>query len=174
MARNFSLDDARRLYDDIEDLCKDDYHYWLQRGSLEVQHGNLKVARNWLQQAFAGGEHDHRVQTEWAYYLLKSAWKNPNGEDAEERVATGKEILLEQIAVRGGEDSYPWHVYGSQMLAWIRRAPMSDDQRARELETVKKHIDEAVRLFPRMRDLRDLKRDIEEEWLMTAVPPDLK
>lgn len=152
MARNFAIGDARAIYNELEELANDDYHFWLQRGSLEVQDGSLALARNWLQQAFDGGEHDYRVQTEWAYYLLKSAWKNANAEDAFSRVEEAHQILLDQIAARGTTDTYVWHVYGSQTLAWIRRAALADEERARQLEVVKKQMEEAVRRHPRARD----------------------
>ena len=99
--RFFALDDARQLYASVEDLLADDYHFWLQRGSMEVEYGNLRRAGNYLQQAFAAGEHDHRLQTEWAYYLIKSAHQNPRATDAAEKVARGQEILLQQIERRG-------------------------------------------------------------------------
>jgi hypothetical protein len=168
--RFFAVDDARQLYAGVENLLNDDYHYWLQRGSMEVEAGNLARARNYLQQAFAGGQHDHRLQTEWAYYLLKSAAQNPRATDAAEKVAEGEAILQEQIARRGKNDAYPWHVYGSQMLSWLRRAPLPASERQRQLEIVRNHVREGSRCHPEADDLRMLARDLQEEWLMTTVP----
>jgi hypothetical protein len=168
--RFFALDDARRLYAGVEDLLANDYHFWLQRGSMEVESGNLSRAANYLQQAFAGGEHDHRLQTEWAYYLIKSAHQNPRADDAAEKVAQGQEILLNQIERRGEDDAYPWHVYGSQMLGWLRRAPLPAQERERQLEIVKTRVKDGSRLHPHAEELRGLARDLEEEWLMTVVP----
>ena len=172
--RFFSLDDARALYQNAEDLLHDDYHFWLQRGSMEVEDGNLGRAANYLQQAFAGGEHDHRVQTEWAYYLIKSAHQHPSAPDSAEKVAEGEQILLQQIDRRGEDDEYPWHVYGSQMLGWLRRAPLPARERQRQLEGVKNRVKEGSRLHPEAVALRALARDLEEEWLMTVVPEDRK
>jgi hypothetical protein len=170
IGRDFSLEDARQLYADVEELAKDDYHYWLQRGSLEVEHAtSLTHAGLWLQQARDGGASDYRVQTEWAYYLLKRARLQPARAESAELVEEGRSVLLEQIELHGKADTYPWHVYGSQMLGWLRAAHLPPDELARELETVKKHMDEAVRLHPSAGELRNLRRDIEEEWLMTAV-----
>lgn len=170
--RFFALDDARRLYASVENLLADDYHFWLQRGSMEVEAGNLSRAANYLQQAFAGGEHDHKLQTEWAYYLLKSAHQNPRAGDAAEKAARGQEILLDQIERRGGDDSYPWHVYGAQMLGWLRRAPLPAAERQRQLGIVKDRVKEGARLHPHAEELRGLARDLQEEWLMTVIPED--
>ena len=168
--RSFALDDARRLYDGVEDLLRDDYHYWLQRGSLEVEHGNLPAARMYLQHAFAEGRHDFRVQTEWAYYLIKSAYKEPKAADAQQKVEEAEALLLEGIERRGSEDPYAYHVYGSQMLAWLRRAPIGDDERAQSLEHVRNRVKDGRERHPHAEDLADLYRDIEAAWLRLAVP----
>jgi len=170
LLRFFALDDARALYRSVEDLLASDYHYWLQRGSLEVESGSLPRAANYLQQAFDGGERDHRLQTEWAYYLIKSAHQNPSATDATEKVEEGQRLLLAQIDQRGEQDSYPWHVYGSQMLGWLRRAPLPALERQRQLEIVKNRVKDGVRLHPSAEELRGLARDLEEEWLMTVTP----
>jgi hypothetical protein len=99
-----------------------------------------------LAQARDGGQHDFRVQTEWAYYLMKSAWKKPRSNDAEARIVEGSQILLDQIEGHGKSDFHPWHIYGSQMLAWLRRASLPPDERARQLEVVKSKIEDGVRV----------------------------
>jgi hypothetical protein len=170
MLRSLRLDDARAIYQELEGPMEDDYHFWLQRGSLEVEYGLLSKANNYLQQARgAGGENDFRVQTEWAYYLIKSATKNPTANDAERKVEEGQQILLDQIDLQGSRDSYPWHVYGSQMLGWLRHGPWPEDRRQRELEVVKSRLEEGVRAHPTAKDLSSLRDDVKEEWLMTAA-----
>lgn len=161
------------LYQDLEPACADDYHFWLQRGSFEVQFGSLSLARISLAQAKMGdGARDHRVHTEWAYYLLKSAWKNPTATDAPERVAEGRQILSDYIQGYGDRDPYPWHVYGSQLLGWIRVASLSDDERARELRAVIEVVKAGNAKHPGYADLRTLLRDLEHDLLMLSVPPE--
>jgi hypothetical protein len=168
----FSSDEAREFYSSLEDLLNGSYHYWLQRGGFELQYGNIRSAGNFLQQARAGGDHDYRVKTEWAYYLLKSAWEDPNATDSVQKVSEAKDILFTEFEQRGDSDVHIWHVYGSQILAWTRRAPFSPDERAEELEVAKRHMADACHAHPYARDLRELKEEIEREWLMTRVPPD--
>ncbi len=170
IARNFPMSDARVIYNEVEEFCKNDYHFWLQRGSLEVQDGSLTYARPYLLSAKDGGEHDHRVHTEWAYYLLKDAWKNPRRPDASGQVAEAQEILLGRLENCNGDDVYAWHVYGSQMLAWLRRSPLSNDAKQRELEAVKRRFEDAVRQHPADRELRSLSQEIQGEWLSMAIP----
>jgi len=173
VGHTFAVEDARSLYQDLEPACADDYHFWLQRGSFEVQFGSLSLARMSLAQAKMGdGARDHRVHTEWAYYLLKSAWKNPTATDAPDRVAEGKQILADYIQGYGDRDPYPWHVYGSQLLGWIRVASLSDDERARELRAVIEVVKEGNTRHPSYADLRTLLRDLKHDLLMLSVPPE--
>ncbi len=173
IGHTFAIDDARSLYQDLEPACADDYHYWLQRGSFEVQFGSLSLARMALAQAKVGdGARDHRVHTEWAYYLLKSAWKNPTATDALERVAEAKQILIDYIQGYGDRDPYPWHVYGSQVLGWIRVASLSDDECAAELRAVLDVVRDGNAKHPGYADLRTLLQDLEHDLLMLSVPPE--
>jgi hypothetical protein len=170
ISRNFRTSDARSIYNEVEEFCKDDYHFWLQRGSLEVQYGDLAYARPYLLSAKDGGEHDHRVYNEWAYYLIKDGWKHPKRPNASAQVVEGRDILLARLEECDGDDVYAWHVYGSQMLAWLRRSPMPSDDMQRELEVVKQNLEAAVRQHPADRELRSLSQEIQGEWLSTAVP----
>jgi SIR2-like domain len=173
IGHTFSVDDARSLYQDLEPACGDDYHYWLQRGSFEVQFGSLSLARLALAQAKMGdGANDHRVHTEWAYYLIKSARKNPTATDAAERVAEGKQILMDYIQGYGDHDPYPWHVYGSQLLGWIRVSAMSDDERARQLRDVTDVVRDGNAKHPGYQDLRTLLKDLEHDLLQLSLPPE--
>lgn len=169
VARNFQVSDARSIYNEVEEFCKDDYHFWLQRGSLEVQYGDLVYARPYLLSAKDGGEHDHRVHNEWAYYLLKDAWKHPQRPNAAGQVVEGREILLTRLDECDGDDVYAWHVYGSQILAWLRRSPLPADEKQSELEVVKQNLEAAVEQHPSDRELRSLSQEIQGEWLSTAV-----
>jgi SIR2-like domain len=170
IARNFAINDARVIYDDVEEFCKDDYHFWLQRGSLEVQVGSLTLARPYLLSARDGGQHDHRVHNEWAYYLLKDAWKNPRRPESEPQVAEAEEILLHRLDTCDGDDVYAWHIYGSQMLAWLRVSPIDQEIKASKLEAVKRRLEDGVRRHPSDRDLHSLLQAIQGEWLSMAIP----
>lgn len=172
IGKTFRVDDARAIYDSLEEALSSSYHYWLQRGAFEVQHGNIRHAGNFLQQAKAGGEHDYRVETEWAYYLLKSAYLDPDAVDARDKVEQAKQILLDQIDRRGTRDVHVWHVFGSQILVWTRKASLSPDERAEELEFARNQMDKGRQAHPHARKLRQLYEEIERDWLMTRVPPD--
>lgn len=79
-------------------------------------------------------------------------------------------MLLDRLHECDGDDVYAWHIYGSQMLAWLRRGPLSEDAKIRELETVKRRLEGAVEQHPSDHELRSLSQEIKGEWLGMAVP----
>ena len=50
-ARRQSERAIREVYDSLQSLMDWDYHYWLQRGSFEVEIGDIEVAENFLEHA---------------------------------------------------------------------------------------------------------------------------
>ncbi len=159
---------VRRVYEPVEALLSWDYHYWLQRGSVEVEEGDLPTARNFLGQALSLAPEDYLVQTEWAYLLLKEASKNPQSSGAGERVEQALTDLETAITMRGDTDSYPYHVMGSQGLMWSRRAHLSKDDRKRLLDRLRGIVADGTKKHPLATELHQLLRDLEKEKLMLA------
>ncbi len=163
------LGEVRQCYAEVENLLYWDYHYWLQRGSLEVESGNLEHAFNFLSQARGLAPDDYKVQTEWAYFELKNASSDSTRSGAVDRAEAALVELEDVIRRRGETDAYAYHVYGSQGLRWARRAPMSTDDRARLLDRLRRLVAEGVRRHPRQGDLKQLSDDLQKEYLSLAV-----
>ena len=127
---------GRDLYGEIENLLRWDYHFWLQRGSLEVEVGGLDLAENFLNQARALSPTDYYVQTEYAYLQMRKAIENPAAGFAPEFVREATETLTALIDRAGERDAYPYHVLGSQGLAWSRRGISSSIEKERFLREI--------------------------------------
>ncbi|MFY9823663.1 MAG: SIR2 family protein [Thermoanaerobaculia bacterium] len=164
------LEPARNLFGSLEQAREWDYHYWLQRGSLEVEFGDLALAQNFLGQARSLGSDDPIVETEWAYLLFKQAIEKPRSSDSEARVAEAETILEDYIRLRGTTDQYPFHVLGSQGLAWSRRGIRGKDARAKYLQNLLGQLTEGTRKHPKSQDLKVLRRDVQKELLNLAIP----
>lgn len=163
---------VRSAYDSIEDLVSWDHHYWLQRGSYEVEIGDLQLAQNLLEQARALAADDYKVQTEWAYMVIKRAAQNASAPDARDRVEEAFIELEDAVSKRGQQDSYPAHVMGSQGLSWARQAPLTKDEKLGLLARLRGVVRDALEHHPTAGDLRQLSRDLEQEYLMVgAVEP---
>ena len=72
---------ARQLYGEFEDALEWSHHFWLHRGALEVEQGDLGLAENFLQQASSIDPHDVLVDTELAYLKMKRANESPGDAD---------------------------------------------------------------------------------------------
>jgi SIR2-like domain len=164
-----SVTEARMVYQDLEPLLSWDYHFWLQRASLEVEEGDLNIAENFLGQARGLSPEDPYVQTEWAYFLLKRATSRPEARDAEESANDAIKILLGRIAVAGITDDYPYHVLGSQGLAWARRGIKGREKRRNLLNLLIKEVRNGCANHPDHSNLKILLEDLTKEQLRTAV-----
>jgi hypothetical protein len=73
LLRTVGPTDAGNLYSELESLLSWDYHYWLQRGCLEVEKGDVRRAENFLGAARSLASGDFRVETAYAYMLMRKA-----------------------------------------------------------------------------------------------------
>ena len=160
---------VRHVYDESEPLLNGDYHYWLQYGSFETEEGDLDLAQNFLDQARGMAPTDPFVQTQWAYMTLKRASRHATDPLASEQSQTAFEELRDVIESRGRNDYYPFHVYGSQGLAWVKRAPLSRDHKVQQLLDIRRVLDGGLRLHPGNRELTILRSDVDREYLGMAV-----
>lgn len=164
-----SPEDGRQVYGRLESVLHWDHHYWLQRGSLEVQEGNLELATNFLGQARSLAPGDYLVETEWAYLLAKKAARYPAHTSAREWFEEGYAILLGQIEERGSIDAHPYHILGSQTLAWVRAATLPTLEKKNLLHRTLEIVKAGRGKHGRSEELAKLVQDIERDWLMTAV-----
>jgi hypothetical protein len=163
------INDARLIYEGIESLLADDYHYWLQRGSLEVEHGDLRRAELFLNQSRSLARDDYRVDTEYAYLLLRKAIDSPLDSKSVRWMDEGTQLLEGVIATRGEQDSYCFHVLGAQGLSWARRGPHSPEEKRRLLTYYMNVVEQRLKKHPLQRDLVQLHADIKQDYLETVV-----
>jgi hypothetical protein len=159
----------RHIYEGIEDIFGNDHHYWLQRGSFETEEGNLDLAKNFLDQARGMEPDDTLVRTQWAYMTLKRASRRAMDPGAAEAAAAAFTELEDVIENRGRRDPYPFHVYGSQGLAWLNRSPIPHGDKVAGMERLRDVVARGISLHPRRQDLRQLARDLDQAYLMLAT-----
>jgi Mrp family chromosome partitioning ATPase len=164
--------EARKIYAGLENILSFDYHYWLQRGSLEVQAGDVRLAENFLSQARSLAPDDYRVETAFAYMQIRKAGDTPHAPESRTLMQTAVDSLESVISMRGDQDPYPFHVLGSQGLAWARRArnQMTGEETRLFLGRLLSAVQSGIKKHPLERDLKQLASDLEKEILMTAVP----
>jgi hypothetical protein len=169
LIRSLGLDSTRNLYGSLEETLSWDHHYWLQRGSFEVERGDLSLAENFLGQARGLAPDDPYVETEWAYLLFARANENPAAVGAEQAVEDATAILQAQMNRPHRQDTHPFHVMGSQGLAWSRRGIPSRKERVKYLRDLYDDVQRGVARTPWNRDLIQLRGDIQREALGLMV-----
>jgi Mrp family chromosome partitioning ATPase len=167
--RTIGLEPARNLFGGLEQLLAFDFHYWLQRGSLEVEFGDLRLAENFLDQAVSLAPDDPFVENERAYLLFRKAIDNPGSAAAPSLVDEATKSLEDIIANSEKCGAYPYHVLGSQGLAWARRGIKSSLEKGRFLARMIKRVEEGRKRYPRELELEKLIEDLKKEYLGIAV-----
>lgn len=169
LQRVVEADGARRIYSSVESLLHWDYHYWLQRGSVEVEDGDIRLAEQFLEQAFSINSRDRQVITAYAYMLMKKAASQATAVDAEEWLEQGKSLLLDQISSPTRVDEYPYHVLGTGVLRWIRRASWPLEKKKKLLRESLRVIQAGTKTMPRSHVLTQLETDMRKRLLELDV-----
>lgn len=164
---------VRQVYESISSVLGDDFHFWLQRGSFELERGDLDLAENYLNQARGLASEDYRVRTAWSYMSLRRAAELAQNAESgwRERADQAMAELADVIEIRGAIDSYATHTLGSQGLHYARRAPLSTEDKTQLLERLRRAVTRGIAMHPQADDLRQLGEDLEKEYLRLAVPP---
>lgn len=160
------VEHARSVYAQVQEELKDNHHFWLQRGCLELEGGSIPHAENFLEQSRALCPDDPLVETAYAHMRLRKAIANPSAPGAAPAAADAFETLRTLIRTRGSRDHVPAHVFGSQALGWVRRAGLTPRAR-RELLREALDVVAAARGMHRSRtELDQLHEDLRREQLV--------
>jgi tetratricopeptide (TPR) repeat protein len=163
--RMLGPEQARNLYGELEAHLKNESHYWLQRGVLEVEAGNLRLAKNWLDQAKGISPDDDFIETEYALWEFRTALDNPADLKSHELVDDACGALEHQITLNGKRYEHAYHVLGSQCLAWVRRGLEQFEQQRDFLEYGIEKLKEGVKNHPTSNRLKTLLKEMEDEKL---------
>jgi hypothetical protein len=169
LLRTIGFMNARELYVRLEPVLSTDYHYWLQRGSLEVEAGDIRKAENFLSTARSLGPSDFRVDTAYAYMLMRKAWESPLDIHAEEILASGMQELEAVIENSGDASEYPYHVLGTQGMKWARRAIPDREIKRVFLQKLFETVEQGLKHHPRVENLINLREELKKEILLTVA-----
>jgi len=169
MKRAVDSEVARNIYGEFEDALSWDSHYWLHRGALELETGQLSLAENFLGQAMSIAPEDIFIQTEWAYLLFKKALSNPSDTNAHDYIEEATQYLQSIIIRRKDHSAHAYHILGQQSLAWASSGIHDDTNKRVFLRNLETQIEEAMKLHPKDQYLPNLFHDIERATLSLAT-----
>ncbi|MFI6172339.1 hypothetical protein ACIBCN_36560 [Nocardia sp. NPDC051052] len=116
---------VQTLYGSVETILSNEFHYWLQRGSFEVEVGDLGQAETFLLQAQALKPDDFFLETEWCYLLLKRALYAPNSATSTPDAEDALRRLEALMTAKSEQSPHTYHVYLNLGLKWLLAAPLS-------------------------------------------------
>lgn len=169
LADILKLNEAQENYEKIESYLNNDHHFWLQRGSLELERGALDIARSYLLTAQGIQPQDQLVKTALAYLKFKESWTFPNDGDSAKKEREAFYDLQDQIAERGERDRYPFFILGSQGLHYAQTCLKDPFERKKYLSELLDIVDKGVKIHRFEKSLADLRQRIQTAQLKTAV-----
>ncbi|MGP3952834.1 P-loop NTPase [Streptomyces sp. 7N604] len=116
------VETVRAIYDAAHDSLQDDRHYWLQRGSFELEHGHLRIARNHLETAKGcdGGEQDPLVRTTSSAVHLRSATEAPKKPGLEAAAIDAVHDLHAVTKQRGASAPHSYAILAREGTKWLQ------------------------------------------------------
>jgi SIR2-like domain len=167
--RSLLVHEAQLYFAALEGILSWNFHYWLQRGSLEVEQGSLNRAENFLSQAKGLAPDDVLVQTEWAYLLFRKAIDNPSSKLAPDYVSEATDTLIESMGRSLSTEEIACHILGSQGLIWARYSLSDKAEKKAYLELILMHVKRCNDKSPRNQHLSQVLSDLKRELLLIAV-----
>ena len=167
--RCLGVNQARILYNDLEPQLHSEAHFWLQRASLELEDGIIGLAENFIYQARGIAPDDPLIEITFAHFLFQKALNQPKAIDAPDFVANAMGLLRVAIANRGKTDAHPYHILGSQGLAWSRRGLDTFEKKRDYLEELRRLMREAVERHPKDNMIKSVHQAVDDEYFSLAL-----
>lgn len=116
--------DVELIYGAIEKVLYSEFHFWLQRGSFEIQAGNLDPAETFLLQAQALKPDDVKVETSFCYLLMKRALEDPKTGSSAALAREGLRRLDALLQTRPSTSPHTYEIFLTQGRKWLSVADM--------------------------------------------------
>ncbi|WP_078125188.1 SIR2 family protein [Leptospira alexanderi] len=152
-----NYDKSRAFFENLENALKQDYHYWLQRGSLELEANSLDAAEIYLLNSLEQHDKDDIVHIQYAYLKLKKANQSQHEEEARRYYNEAKGTLMTMISKRGHKDPYPYHILAHQGCNWLLRSFIGETERDVLKDEYKYILDEGYKKHPVDEQLKQLR-----------------
>jgi hypothetical protein len=167
---------AREVYDTLVDYFKDDYHFWLQYGSLELEGigGNLQLAENYLNQAESLMPKSIFVLNAVANMYYRKGTISTHLSDAIRYKEMADEIINELLLNNRYQDPHTYHISCSGKYAWTIKWVKNRDILKKDLEELSKEINRANLLFAHNKRLQWLRDAIGRAFMLAGVNDDVE
>jgi len=163
--------EVRSLYQKLEPTLRDDPHYWLQRGSYELEEGDLQQADVFLAQARGMNPGDYMIDTEWSYLLLRQAVADPKDSISASRANEALDLLFDVVDRFGQRTPNTYAVLAQSGSLWYEVSGLSQAEKRLAMTTLRATVQEGLRKHAANRGLRAAAEDLERRYLLLSVTP---
>lgn len=161
---------ARSIFESIAPHFSEDFHFWLQYGSLELEYGELDFAENYIKQAKSLAPNDDFVETTSGFLYYKQAIYGHEKQTCLLLRDQARTILLLQMD-RRPSDMYPAHIFCAQELNWIKHWPRKFAEKKALLEQLRDNLTVFNTKYGFPDRLKTLKREVDDYYLDMAKSP---
>lgn len=167
------IDQARKIYESISSTLKNNPHYWLQYGSLEIEGigGDLAFAENYLNQAESLDPHNEYITNAKGHLMMKKAVLSDTIERGLALKKSGTKILEKNIIYSDYSDSYSVHILCTQSYYFLKKWYFNDDEILREeLKKLIQICRKGRAENPRHNRLRILEDNLNQAYFELSLP----
>jgi hypothetical protein len=148
-------DDVARIYGAAEEWLDGDFHFWLQRGSYEIDFGELPLADNFLRQARGLVSDDALVETAWAHLQLKRALLDVTAPKSAVRAQEGLGILSSIMQNPSSRSPHTFATFLIFGLQWLKKGPLRTEEKRKLREDILRFGEKGRLLHPRVDDVQE-------------------
>lgn len=134
---------VQTLYGSLEEVLKSEFHYWLQRGSFEINVGDFAKAETFLQQAKGMKDNDYRLETAWGYLRLCQAMEAPKSAHSVPLAEEGLSLLESIMSSIPDRSPHTFHIYLTQGIKWLEKANYAYPERRQLRDNLKQFAQRA-------------------------------
>lgn len=169
------INKARRVYESISDYFREDYNYWLQYGSLEVEGdgGDLELAENYLLQADSLKPNFEFTQSAICNLYYKQSFERDGYSEA--LILKNKAADLGESILRKGlnkDNPHIYHIICKGEYNFIHKWIDDPGDRKKHLKELKNRAVKAFKLHPRNIQLEAIMEEISRRYLLLGVDDD--
>ncbi|MBL0341248.1 MAG: hypothetical protein IPP71_10120 [Bacteroidetes bacterium] len=149
---------ARDIYESLKHYFRDDYQFWLQFGSLELEGkgGDLELAENYLSQAWALKNDHPIIRNTLCYFYFKKAQKVNTLNEAIECKEKGIELGSKISSNNLHNKIATYSILYLGRYNWAMRWSNYKEDLISELEEILEKIREGNKLYPNIKHLMSL------------------
>lgn len=143
-----STSSVQSVYGAVEEILSLEFHYWLQRGSFELEWGDLPQAETFLLQAQALAPDDLKVETAMCYMIMKEACQEPKSTRSTALAADGLKRLVAILQTEATKSPHTYTVFLTQGSRWLLSADLGRQEALGLRDDLVKYAEAARRRLP--------------------------